>query len=245
MDEHLGSVLSLGFLLGRFVARHRSGISVVKIDAILSVISKAIIDSDKAELNIGACVALGEAARYFRLDDSYFQPDGHISKMWEKMQQLIKSSNEIKVKEAAIAAAGHLSVCHSIKKDIFEYFMALANILSKQPEIHFNVGESICASLFGFRSSHMEEHLDIGASIFEKDEELVFVDLFADESIAKILSLVVPSQNAVTKKAACIWLLCITKFCGTVSSVKPKLLEFHQAFSGLLADKDGKYLTLF
>ncbi|KAJ3341578.1 hypothetical protein HDU91_000683 [Kappamyces sp. JEL0680] len=42
----------------------------------------------------------------------------------------------------------------------------------------------------------------------------------------------------VTKKAACVWLLCITKYCGTTPEVKRLLLSFHEAFSTLLADKD-------
>ena len=79
VDERLGGILALGFLLGRFVARYTSnapGFAAIKVDAILSVISNALIDSDKPELNIGACIALAEATRYGPLSESYFQEGG-------------------------------------------------------------------------------------------------------------------------------------------------------------------------
>jgi proteasome component ECM29 len=41
------------------------------------------------------------------------------------------------------------------------------------------------------------------------------------------------------RKSFCIWLLCITKFCGEHSGLKPFLKKIHSIFSLLLADRDA------
>lgn len=239
IDEKQGSLLGLGFLLGQVCFHHKSTRDYLPESTfalVLGHVSKIITESSQFDLLLAACYSMSEISRYGQFEEAYLVQDSPIRKTIEKLKTLIKSPKEAKIQEIAVAAIGNLAVSNNaLQKDIFDFVLTLPNDIPKQAELHFNIGESLCACLFGFGSSHLHEYLDIPNSNYAP---LAKNASFAQESLQKILGLITPTQNAVTKKAGCIWLLCLTKFCGKDESVKTQLLKFHAAFSGLLGDKD-------
>jgi proteasome component ECM29 len=240
-DKKHGSLLASAFLISRVMYRYpKSRSKYISDEIFLKAMENVLegLESQQTELMIASCLSMAEMARYGPVL-AVTEKDSIFSKIQTKLQGLLKSSKELKVQEAAAFAIGHQTVGNpGLINDTLEFIYTLPNILSKQAELHFNVGEAICACLMGFSSSHMEEYLDISdikidGSLFKpvKENEV-------NSALKKLLSFVTPAQSAVMKKAACIWLLCLTKYCGKVSVVSSHLLSFHDAFSSLLGDKD-------
>ena len=239
VDEKTGALLGLGYIIGKLKYRFNTTSLYVNQDTeknFLLHVLEAVMSSDKHDIILAGCLSFSEANRYRPLSESLVNSGTVVKDIVERLKILVKSSKEVRIQEAAIATLGSFSMTNQLfRKDIFDFILTLPNDLPKQPELHFNIGESLCACLFGFEATHLDEFLDIP----EVDFTLEAIDRTSSEnSIQAILKLVIPTQNAVTKKAGCIWLLCLTKYCGKINLLKSYLLKFHSAFSALLADKD-------
>ena len=128
-------------------------------------------------------------------------------------------------------ALGHLSVGdETCRENILDYFYSLSTFF-KQPEIHFNVGEAICACAFGFASTQMSEYIDIPTFNFPRND-------LVPKGFDNIFDKVLPESSLISKKAGSIWLLCLVKYCGKTEYVLNTLLRIHHSFSSLLGSND-------
>ena len=72
-DESHGSILGLGYLIGKLKYRYKSldGFLSTEIEAsIISTISDSIVNSEKPDLVFAACLSISEIARYAPFSDS-------------------------------------------------------------------------------------------------------------------------------------------------------------------------------
>jgi proteasome component ECM29 len=243
-DLRHGSIAALGFTIGRCIYRHPFDyqviISIEVFEKALVCLSNAL--QSQSHLIMAACHALGEIGRYGAL------PRGTLAgteisaeTIRDSLVLLAKSSPEVKAQEAAISALGHVSLGSPfLAEKTLEFFKTLPLVFSKNAEIQFHVGESLCAMLFGFESTHMGIYLDIPESstnngIFGPRPDATQTVSFLDF----IITMVAPQQSAINRKAGCIWLLCMVKFCSKQKVVSERLLRIHSCFSFLLADRDG------
>jgi proteasome component ECM29 len=227
-DRKLASLIGLGFISSRLSYRNSSILEIDERIKIFKIIAQAINSSRATDYIVGGCIAIGEIGRYSAFPEEII---AEFESVFVQLQVLVKSS-ESKIQEVALAAIGSVSIGNpTMIEKVFDFYIDLPSILSKQTEILFNIGESVCGTIFGFIATNMEEYLDISdQEIMKRDE------IDREKYLDKILGLVSPTQNAVSKKAACVWLLCLVKYCG--SSLKSYLLRFHDSFSQLLGDKD-------
>ncbi|KAH9265590.1 hypothetical protein BASA84_001594 [Batrachochytrium salamandrivorans] len=248
-DFRHGAILGLGFIVGRIMYRYPNDNEKLISSAVVSEYMNAIVDGlshDHSYIVIASCHALAEAGRYAQLKFST-ESVSTPKTVFTKLTELAKSSRDAKIQEAAIYALGHIGLgSFNLVDDIVTFIFSLPPVFSKHAEMHFNVGDSICACLFGFQSTHMLEFLDISDTVFppvvansamtrpvatpDPEKGAAFVE--------KLLELLQPGGAAATRKAICIWLLCVVKYCGHMSIIVKNALAIHGAFSGLLADRD-------
>lgn len=241
-DARHGAIVGLGFLIGRCIYRHPSNytdyIPATLLEEAIVLIHAAL--RGHAMLVLGSIQSIAELGRYGVL------PKGALSgseislvTVQESLQALVKTSTEMKIQEAALVSIGQLCVgnYHLVPKSL-EFFKTLPTTLSKNVELQFNVGESICSSLFGFESSLLEEYLDVAECSVAASSLRPSNDLISTAFVDSVFELAAPQQSTVTRKAACIWLLCIVKFCGQSKVIKERMLTIHSCFSSLIADRD-------
>ncbi|KAI8892685.1 proteasome stabiliser-domain-containing protein [Globomyces pollinis-pini] len=236
-----GSVMALGYIVGRTMYRYptmyNQMIDPAKIQIILQAIS-SMIDSDQTYMSIAGCLSYAELGRYGTLSTSQNMNEIH-AKIQTKLQAYIKSSKDLKLQESALFALSHHSLGNdSNLQSILDFYLTLPNILSKQPEFNFNIGEAFASSLFGFSASCMDQYLDIPGVDLVVSKTGIRTASLHETYMEKVMALAVPTQNAVTKKAICVWLLCLTKYCGKAEVVKKQLFRIHSAFSSMLGDRD-------
>jgi proteasome component ECM29 len=240
-DLRHGSICALGFIIGRCIYRHPFDYQNIISDQLFEKALVTIADAleTKSMLINAACSALSEIGRYGSLPrGTYAGTATTAESINETLISLAKTSPEIKIQEAAILALGHLSLGSPfLVERTIEFFKTLPQELSKNPEIHFNVGESICAMLFGFLSTQMEAYIDITDVAYsfrstpDKERATNFCNF--------VIDMVAPAQSSINRKTGCIWLLCIVKYCSKIDIVMSLLLKIHSSFSSLLADRDG------
>lgn len=99
----------------------------------------------------------------------------------------------------------------------------------KQVEVNFTIGEAITFIAGGWKSAAMETYLDIADipvpspshSSSSSPSALIEIDSSVMEGILnKIFTELLPSGKAAVKKAVCIWMLCLVKFCYNVDVIK-------------------------
>lgn len=241
-DGRHGSILALGFITGRLIYRNQtkfvSMIPSIVIEQAIYAIADAL--SGQNWLIIAACQSLAEIGRYGLLPQGkLLSTEQSLASIQTRLMGIIKFSKEAKVKEVALAAICHLCIGNRYLIDETLLFIkTLPVTLSANFEMQFNVGDGLCCVLFGFASLQMAKHLDIQET---KEGALVSNATFeiAAQSIRELIAMVQPDQSAVSRKAGCIWLLCILKYCAHNYIVKTLMLDIHKAFTSLLEDRDG------
>ncbi|KAL2912896.1 proteasome component M29 [Polyrhizophydium stewartii] len=248
-DLRHGAILGLGYILGRIKYRHPADHGALLPPAESSAFIESIaaaLTNEHPFLVIASCRALAEAGRYGSLGlvEGATWSD---KSLYTKLCDLVKSARDAKAQEAAIFALGHIALgTPELAPELETFVLTLPSILSKHPEMHFNVGDSICTALFGFTATHMLEFLDVTGAAFPPASPAPGQARAASTPdpargvafLGKMLELLRPGGPAVTRKAVCIWLLCVTKYCAASGAVKARALDIHAAFSGLLADRD-------
>ncbi|KAJ3323524.1 hypothetical protein HDV06_001801 [Boothiomyces sp. JEL0866] len=238
-----GSIAVLGYCIGRLVYRYSKNYKTIILDHELQQILEAVLaalKSDNVSLILAGCIAIAEMGRYGAFETFDDSIKGLLLHFEEKLKELIKSK-EPKVQEMAIFSLSHLALSTEfLSKPVLDLILTLPSLLAKHVELQFNIGEALCALLFKFYSLNMVQFLDIADVEFPPKDfpSYNLNEAFLDENIDKIFALVSPVQNAINKKAGCIWLLCITKYGKNTKFVQKKLLQLHQSFSELLNDKD-------
>ncbi|KAJ3299319.1 hypothetical protein HK104_009344 [Borealophlyctis nickersoniae] len=251
LEMRHGALFALGCLMGRLMYRFPYNFEEFVPSALVGKAVSYIADELGASSSIivaGACQALAEAGRYATLPLDEGAGNWTGTKIAEKLIALGKVSKDSKVQESALTALGHLALgTPTLRVSIMAFFYTLPAILTKQAEVHFTIGEAICAATCGFASTHMEEYLDIADAVYPPDSIEVPDGKqrvgnpsgdFVDKVLKKMMDELKPGGRPVVRKGVCVWLLCFVKFCGKHPNVAANAFGIHEAFSGLLADRD-------
>jgi proteasome component ECM29 len=232
--HRLGALVSIGYLVGHVLYRFHHVPAFweqVEGESMLRLYHDGL--GSTTELVLACCTGLAEIGRYGCLPDTLVSLP--VFQDLVKTLQRLVSSKEPKIQERALMTLAHLSLAHpTLSQPVFEFLVGWVH--TKTPDLLFTLGESLCCVLFGFRSTTMVEYLDMSGVLVDARcwdpvpvaERTVWLN--------KIVDLVTPLQSSVARKAGCVWLLCITKYCATM--VTDHLMRFHQVFSSLLGDKD-------
>ncbi|KAF8941099.1 hypothetical protein BGZ58_002205 [Dissophora ornata] len=232
-EQRHGSVLAIGFILGRLFYRYPTKVfEIVPETEVQEMIAQIVEDLDsKTNMFVsGACISLGEIGRYGVL------PSKDATKDVQKLIETAKNTKDIKTQENAIAALGHVGVGNPDQvKEILTFLYDFGPKQTKQAEVNFTIGEAITCIGAGWQSSVM----DVFADVADQEPSKTDVDVAVMDGILNtILNEMGTSPKAASKKAACIWLLSLVKFCSTHPSVKTQLPRIHSVFSNLLSDRD-------
>ncbi|KAF9277423.1 hypothetical protein BGZ68_009310 [Mortierella alpina] len=232
-EQHHGSLLAMGYILGRILYRYSSQtFEIVPEPEFQTMVAEIVSDLDsKQNMWVSAAsISLGEIGRYGVI------PSKDASKDVKKLIEIANSTKDVKVQEHAIAALGHIGVGNANQvQDILSFFYEFGPKQTKQTEVNFTIGEAIACIGAGWRCSAM----DVYADIADQDPNMAEIEHSVMDGILNtVLDIMAPSPKSATKKAACIWLLSLVKFCSSHASVKLQLPRLHAVFSGLLSDRD-------
>ncbi|KAF9918544.1 hypothetical protein BX616_007987 [Lobosporangium transversale] len=232
-EQQHGSVLTIGFLLGRLKYRYSNQSSeIIPILEMQSIVNDivALLDGKQSMFVSGACAALGEIGRYGIL------PSDDTTKVIQKIIGVANNTTDVKTQEQAITALGHISVGDpSQSHDILSFLYDFGPKQTKQAELNFTIGEAIACIGAGWQCTLMDTFADIADKEPSTDEVPSSV---MDGILNSILNDMSNSPKAALKKAACIWLLSLVKFCASHASIKTQLPKIHAVFSSLLSDRD-------
>ncbi|KAJ3286443.1 hypothetical protein HDU79_006472 [Rhizoclosmatium sp. JEL0117] len=262
-----GAVLALGFLLGRLRYRYSETwtnyLDLTAANKIVAIVAEELDSTSSLHVQ-GACVSLAEIARYGELplligEDTAVTPmevDGAPKpavlvpaspEKWtrvallKKLIELGKSTKDTKLQEAAISALGQIALgTPEVSTQVLDFFYTLPSILSKHVEVNFTVGDALCALAGGFKATNMEEYLDIADVVFPPPGKAVATPdpKVMEGLLERCFHEIRPGGVPVAKKAVCVWLLSLVKFCGNIEQIKNNLPKMHQAFSNLISDRD-------
>ncbi|XP_053321854.1 proteasome adapter and scaffold protein ECM29 [Spea bombifrons] len=249
-----GSLLALGYLIGRYLAKAR------RADGELHDLEKAesatmseqaeiiqtcvetiglFLDNPSPLLSVAAITALGEIGRSGALPIPDNGSGFTKKRLVENLLARIPSGKETnKAKERAIRTLGYLPVGDGNfphQKMLLQGLME--SVEAKQIELQFTVGEAITNAAVGTKSSAArdvwvvtEEDYHPPADVKVNDEVPWVLD--------QVLNKHVVSINPHVRQASCIWLLSLVKKLNKHQEVKSKLKETQSAFISILSDSD-------
>ncbi|KFH67585.1 hypothetical protein MVEG_06317 [Podila verticillata NRRL 6337] len=232
-EQRHGSMLAVGFILGRVLYRYpATAFDIVPRadfeDAVQEIVAE--LDSKQNMFVAAACISLGEIGRYGVI------PSKNAKEDILKVIETAKDTKDTKAQENAIAALGHIGVGNpESASDILAFFYDFGPKTTKQTEVNFTIGEAIACIGAGWDCSAMDVHADVAD---QEPPKSAISNKAMDDILNTILNDMAPSPKAATKKAACIWLLSLVKFCSGHESVKNQLPRLHHVFSSLLSDRD-------
>ncbi|TPX72617.1 hypothetical protein CcCBS67573_g05715 [Chytriomyces confervae] len=255
-----GSVLALGYLLGRLRYRYpytwTTYLDTSAASKVVAIIAEDLDATSTISIQ-GACFAISELARYGELPvaeaamavEGASAPEAASTEKWtrdailKKLMEFGKTTKDTKVEEAAITALGNVAVgTPAVSEKVLDFFYTLPAILSKHVEVNFTVGDAISAVAGGFKATCMEEYLDIADVVFPPVEGTPAISTPTAGVMEKVLERcfheIRPGGVPVSRKAVCVWLLSLVKFCGGMEQIKNNLPKIHTAFSNLISDRD-------
>lgn len=205
----------MGYVLGRILYRYSSQtFEIVPEPEFQTMVAEIVSDLDsKQNMWVSAAsISLGEIGRYGVI------PSKDASMDVKKLIEIANSTKDVKVQEHAIAALGHIGVGNANQvQDILSFFYEFGPKQTKQTEVNFTIGEAIACIGAGWKCSAM----DVYADIADQDPNMVEIEHSVMDGILNtVLDVMAPSPKSATKKAACIWLLSLVKFCSSHASVK-------------------------
>ncbi|KAG0080886.1 hypothetical protein BGZ90_010926 [Linnemannia elongata] len=233
VEQRHGSVLATGFILGRLLYRYPSAVFNILPEGEFQELVGEIIEELDSKQNMfvsAAAICLGEIGRYGII------PSKDVSRDIQKLIETAKNTKDVKTQEYAVASLGHVGVGNPAHaQEILTFLYDFGPKQTKQTEVNFTVGEAIACIGAGWQCSAM----DVFADVADQEPSKSSVDGTVMDGILKtILDEMATSPKAATKKAACIWLLSLVKFCSSHPSVKLQLPKLHSVFSSLLSDRD-------
>ncbi|KAJ3148226.1 hypothetical protein HDU89_004822 [Geranomyces variabilis] len=236
VEQRDGAMLAIGYLVGRLLYRYPSQTFVPSELLAKSVdVVVAGLDAMSPLEVLGALDALSEAGRYAPLP---LASDEARKAVVDKLIFIAKNNKDSKIQEEAIATLGQLAHGdhENLGKPVLDFFYSLAPVYSKHVEIQMGIGEAIAAAAFGFRASHMEEHLDIASLSAPKQ----IPDETATAVLETLLGKLQPGASPpAVRKSCAIWLLCAIKLAGKSHAVvRSNVMRLQNAFAGLLGDAD-------
>lgn len=221
-------MLAVGFILGRILYRYPTiAFDIVPRadfeDAVQEIVTE--LESKQNIFVAAACISLGEIGRYGVI------PSKNTKEDILKVIETAKNTKDTKTQENAIAALGHIGVGNpESARDILEFFYDFGPKSTKQTEVNFTIGEAIACIGAGWDCSAMDVHADVAD---QEPPKSATGSKVMDDILNTILNDMAPSPKAATKKAACIWLLSLVKFCSSHESVKVKkeTVAFHKVLA--------------
>lgn len=161
----------------------------------------------------------------------------------ERLEDLVKRSEETKVRETAIAALSHTAFYCSkeLCKEIVSFLLSSHEFLSKHLELCFAVGGALAAIAAGWDALNLCLYDDIpqekGAlGLMAKQRNTVCDLSFIIDSIVTDL---IPSGKPTARKASCLWIATLLKLTGHLPAMKQQLSKIHSSLKSLLIDKDA------
>ncbi|KAF9912670.1 hypothetical protein EC991_009406 [Linnemannia zychae] len=233
VEQRHGSVLAAGFILGRLLYRYPAVVFDILPEAEFQEMVGEIVDELESKQNMfvsAAAICLGEIGRYGVI------PSKDVSKDIQRLIETAKTTKDVKTQEYAIASLGHIGVGNPEQaQDILTFLYDFGPKQTKQTEVNFTIGEAISCIGAGWQCTAM----DVFADVADQEPSKSNVDAAVmDGILTTVLNEMATSPKAATKKAACIWLLSLVKFCSGHPSVKMQLPKLHSIFSSLLSDRD-------
>ncbi|KAF9962710.1 hypothetical protein BGZ70_007955 [Mortierella alpina] len=234
-EQHHGSLLAMGYILGRILYRYPSqAFEIVPESEFQSMVAEIVSDLE-AKQNMcvsAASISLGEIGRYGVI------PSKDTGKDVKKLIEVANTTKDVKIQEHAIAALGHIGVGNPDQvQDILTFFYEFGPKQTKQTEVNFTIGEAVACIGAGWKCSAM----DVYADIADQDPNMVDVERSVMDGILNtVLDVMAPSPKAATKKAACIWLLSLVKFCSSHASVKNPI---YNRGSNIICSADHRTVT--
>lgn len=249
VDQKHGAILAIGYLIGRVLYRSRTLSPEVLKRCVTLLADQLILTHTVTNLVIisAACQALSEIGRFVPLplplgygenqdqnDDKGKGKEGSdrmdvdtpLSQkiVVGRLAALIKSAKDNKVQERAVQTIGHLAVTStdlSLQATIIATIYETAH--TKQVELYFAGGEALSSVTFGWESEALAKYKDISdvaVPVKLTNEQLEQKKQLTQQVIDKIINEYVAIDKAAWRKAACIWLLCLIKFCKTSEIIK-------------------------
>ncbi|XP_012496585.1 PREDICTED: proteasome-associated protein ECM29 homolog [Propithecus coquereli] len=248
-----GSLLALGFTVGRYLAKKKMRIAEQQdpernadflpeqeelIQSATEIIG-SFLDSTSPLLAIAACTALGEIGRNGPLPIPSEGSGFTKLHLVESLLNRIPSTKETnKMKERAIQTLGYFPVGDG---DFPHQKLLLQGLMdsveAKQIELQFTIGEAITSAAIGT------------SSVAARDAWLVTEEEYTPPAGAKVNDVVpwvldvilnkhIISPNPHVRQAACIWLLSLVRKLSTHKEVKSHLKEIQSAFVSVLSEND-------
>ncbi|XP_069486911.1 proteasome adapter and scaffold protein ECM29 isoform X2 [Ambystoma mexicanum] len=247
-----GSLLALGYLVGRYLAKKKrpdpellqeSNMNVMpEQEQLIQNTTEAIglfLDNPSPLLTIAACTALGEIGRNGPLPIPNEGSGFTKLHLVETLLARIPSGKETnKAKERAIQTLGCFPVGDSnfpLQKKLLQGLMD--SVEAKQIELQFTVGEAITSAAIGTSSVVARD-----AWMVTEEEYTPPHDVKVNDVVPWVLEVIlhkqIVSSNPHVRQAACIWLLSVVKRLSNHKEIKSHLKEIQSAFVSVLSDND-------
>ncbi|RKP36670.1 proteasome stabiliser-domain-containing protein [Dimargaris cristalligena] len=262
-DQLHGLTLFMGHFLGRLSTQRLvpgNAPAPVDVDAdqakqyLSTLINKLMDDSTPSLLVSAALYALGEIARYFSLPlqlglvsidstDSLFAQAplaDSFSQVVSRIDTLIAKSQDPKRIELGIRSLANIALGLPDQAETVAAFLRKTpQLYSKQPELHFAIGEAWVYLTVGWDSALLDPHRDIGVLQSNSGYSIDSTAAYPIESLIEtLMTSMVPTGSLAARKSAAIWALTLVRFGTTSPTLKAHLPDLHTAFSRLFADKD-------
>ena len=151
------------------------------------------------------------------------------------MDKLMAESK--KENERSVSALGRVINYSAATNSSLDHSKLLDRVFNlhevKRAEFHFCLGEALSVAVAGFKSESTMTELDVEANTPDWGYHEALTELVLDKMIESC-----KTTKPALKKAAAIWLLSMTQFCGDLPPVKPRLRNCQAAFAQLLNDRD-------
>lgn len=248
-----GSLLALGFTVGRYLAKKRVRMAeqhdletdddlLPEQEEVIRSATETIgsfLDSTSPLLAIAACTALGEIGRNGPLPIPSEGSGFTKLHLVESLLNRIPSSKETnKMKERAIQTLGYFPVGDG---DFPHQKLLLQGLMdsveAKQIELQFTIGEAITSAAIGTSSVAARD-----AWLVTEEEYIPPAGAKVNDVVPWVLDVIlnkhIISSNPHVRQAACIWLLSLVRKLSTHVEVKSHLKEIQSAFVSVLSEND-------
>lgn len=252
LETQHGSLLALGYLVGRYMANKKTKDPEFRLESNMTVMPEQdqliqtatetiglFLDNPSPLLGMAACTALGEIGRNGPLPIPNEGSGFTQLHLVETLLARIPSGKETnKAKERAIQTLGCFPVGDADfphQKKLLQGLMD--SVEAKQLELQFTVGEAITSGAIGTSSVAARD-----VWMVTEEEYTPPADMKVNDVVPWVLDIILHKQivsaNPHVRQAACIWLLSFVKRLSTHKEIKSHLKEIQNAFVSVLSDND-------
>ncbi|XP_014680930.1 PREDICTED: proteasome-associated protein ECM29 homolog [Priapulus caudatus] len=205
----------------------------------------AFLSSTNAVLSVGACSAIGEIARNMPLP----LPSGELETESKEMtkacivntllKKMSSSQEPNSVKEKAMQTLANLCVADDTfpwKRHILEKLLS-----SPQPhqiDLNFACGDALVSAALGRKSAARRDMWVQSEKDFLKENLSEKGDDHVSWLLDQLLEKLGGKSNAITRQAACVWLLTLVSKAAEHEAVTARLIDIQTSFINMLADTD-------